>query len=92
MFNLRIIAGAVVFSLTGAAAVMATSLPSAKVQHDGACASATWPNIPANCLEGATATSVRLVTTDRVATNDLPDRFAVAFALPQSGAVSATLR
>jgi hypothetical protein len=44
------------------------------------CATATWPSIPAACLEGSDGNDVRYVTADsRFHSTDMELRFSVAF-------------
>jgi hypothetical protein len=92
MLKLRTLAIAAALTLGGAAAVTATSLGGASTPAPNAvCATATWPNIPAACLDGDAHQAVRTVSVD-YAPQTAADRFAVAFDLPQSGTASAAVR
>ena len=83
----RKIFAAVAFAATVAAAVTGATMRGET--HEAptvaeVCAKADWPNIPAECLDGAARQDVRVVTdSDRgpamVAAAEMSDRFAVAF-------------
>ena len=92
MLNLRSLAIAAALTLGGGAAVTATSIGGGSAPAPVAvCATATWPNIPAACLDGDARQAVRTVSVD-YAQQSTADRFAVAFDLPQSGTDSAAVR
>ena len=92
MLKLRTIVIAAALMLGGGAAVTATSIGGVHTPApDALCATATWPNIPAACLDGDARQAVRTVSVD-YAQQSTADRFAVAFDLPQSGTDSAAVR
>jgi hypothetical protein len=92
MLKLRTLAIAAALTLSGGAAVTATATGGVSTPApDAVCATATWPNIPAACLDGDTHQAVRTVSVD-YAQQTTADRFAVAFELPQSGTDSAAVR
>ena len=43
------------------------------------CARMVWPNIPSECLQGASDRAIRYAASDRVVEGNLAARFAVAF-------------
>lgn len=72
---------ATVFALTVAAAITGATYSAATKESnvDDTCARATWPLIPAYCLDGATDRPVRIVSSDHMEPNPLGERFEVAF-------------
>lgn len=77
----RSVALALVFGLTVAAGVTGITYKgvSKEASVEDTCAHATWPNIPAFCLEGATERPVRIVSLDKPEFSPFAARFAVAF-------------
>jgi hypothetical protein len=78
---------AVAFAATVAAAVTGATLRGETREAPTVaeiCATAEWPLIPAECLDGASERNVRIVTGQEVAVQkfaaaDMDERFAVAF-------------
>ena len=73
---------ATAFAATVAATLTGASLrgETKEVDMTAICNTAAWPMIPAACIDGAGAQSVRYVTADiSESDRDMKDRFAVAF-------------
>ncbi len=78
-----------IFAATAAAAVTGATVrgESRETPFEADCASASWPMIPANCLDGGNGTSVRIIDADLQAAeaesdaeqDDLRFRFEAAF-------------
>ena len=74
---------AVVLAAFGAQAMTAAEIEGKAVEPEGSymCAGATWPQIPAMCLEGGSGHEVRYASApiNRPIASDSLDRFNVAF-------------
>jgi hypothetical protein len=74
---------ATAFAAAVAAVVTGATMSSGQTKEtslDQSCAHATWPMIPAQCVQGAEGRTVRVVTTrGPVETDTMAARFALAF-------------
>ncbi|MHA1547835.1 MAG: hypothetical protein ACTSYE_02785 [Alphaproteobacteria bacterium] len=78
---------AIAFSATVGAAITGATLPGetreASLHED--CGFATWPRIPARCLDGIARAGVRVVAIESVAARAMRARFATAFGTAGEG-------